>query len=326
MYNSSSWNYSKGSMSFNIFITSMVCVIFIPILIGNGLTLMAYIKFKNLRSNTTLLISSMALTDIRLGIVYVIINLYIFLLVDPPSRLVCHIIVDSQFAVALTSLLHLLALNCERYIHIAFPFFYTRCFTKNVTWILITSIYFIIVVSVIIVHFFMLPQLLLSPWCTAVPISKTKAVFIPIIWFGLPLIFIASICGAIYRIVSKHLEVISEQQRGVIESEGNRREPTKTNKKAIQTIATIIISFGFTWSPYKIALAVAPFLQEESHEHVILYVIPVTLLLQMLNSALNPLIYGLLYPRYRQSYKTIFKDNFCTKTYPSWVRENVITF
>ena len=281
----------------------MTCLVFLPLLFGNCLTVMAYIKFRDLRSNTTLLISSMAVSDLAVGVFYITTTWHVSHIAAVPSRTACKVIFLAEDAVCMTSLLHLLALNCERYIHIAYPFFYSSRFTKRVTWKIITGIYSIIAVTMAGTYLWLLEDIDITNQCTASPTNKYMAIIIPLIWFGLPLALISVICAAIYKIVNNHLRVILEQR---VVTDGNKQEPVKTNKRTIQTIAAVLLAFGLTNSPHRIALSLLPFLGVKSSQEMTLYVLPVTKLLLMVNSAVNPVIYGLLYPRYKQAYRSIF--------------------
>ena len=287
----------------------MTCLVFLPLLFGNCLTVMAYIKFRDLRSNTTLLISSMAVSDLAVGVFYITTDWYVSHIVGAPSKTVCEVIFLVEDAVCLTSLLHLVALNSEKYIQIAHPFFYSRRFTKRATWIIIIKIYLTMVMQWMITRELIDYVVYMSPECIASTTNKYIAIIIPLIWFGLPLGLISVMCAAIYKIVNKHLRVILEQ-RVVTGSDGNKQEPVKTNKRTIQTIAAVLLAFGLTNSPHRIALSIAPFVRVESNQKMILYVFPITKLLLMINSAANPVIYGLLFPRYKQAYKTILTIAF----------------
>ena len=88
----------------------------------------------------------------------------------------------------------------------------------------------------------------------------------------------------------------------VTEYDENKQGPVKTNKRTIQTIAVILLTFGLTNCPHRISVAFTPFSELESNQKMVLYVLPVTKLLLMVNSSVNPVIYGLLYPRYEQAY------------------------
>ena len=297
-------DYNNSSTQFDIFITSMTCLVFLPLLFGNCLAVLVYIKFKDLRSNTTLLISSMALSDLSVGVFYIFGTWLSSQISGAPSRTACNVIFMSKNAVCFTSLFHLLALNCERYMHIAYPFFYSRCFTKRVTWIIIIMIYLTTSIMISIMYLVLMRDMHMSIWCIAYPKNKGVALMVPVILFLLPFCLISIICAAIYTIVNKHLRVIQEQ-RVVTKSDGNKQEPVKTNKRTVQTIAVILLTFGLTNCPHRISVAFTPFLGLESNQKMEWYVLPVTKLLLMVNSSVNPVIYGLLYPRYKQAYKSI---------------------
>ena len=305
----SSVDHSYASTPFDIFITSMTCLVFFPLLFGNCLTVMAYIKFSDLRSNTTLLISSMAVSDLAVGVFYITTTWYVSHIVSAPSRTACKVIFVSEDAVCMTSLFHLVALNSEKYIQIAHPFFYSRSFTKRVSWIIIAGIYVTLAMALMIINSWFLRYIEISTECIASPNNKYTSLVIPLIWFGLPLGMISVMCAAIYRIVNRHLRVILEQ-RAVTESDRNKQEPVKTNKRTIQTIVAVLLAFGLTNCLHRVALSVIPFLEVKSNQKIILHVLPVTNILLMINSAVNPVIYGLLFPRYKQAYKNILTTKF----------------
>ena len=221
---------SYSSTPFDIFITSMTCLVFLPLLFGNCLTVMAYIKFRDLRSNTTLLISSMAVSDLAVGVFYITTTWYVSHIAGAPSRTACKIIFMSENVVNMISLLHLVALNTEKYLHIAHPFFYSKHFTKRVTWIIITAIYVALAITLVIINFWIMEYVEMSTDCIAFTNNKYIAIIIPSLRFGLPLGLISVMCAAIYKIVNKHLRVILEQR---VVSDGNKQEAVKTNKRTI---------------------------------------------------------------------------------------------
>ena len=310
--NTSSLEYTRSSSLFDIIRCSLICVLFALIVFGNGLTLMAYIRFKKLRSNTTLLISSLAMSDLRVGMFYVASIFYVCFIEELPSMTVCKIMFFSEYAVCFTNLLHLLVINCERYIHIVHPFFYIRSFTRRVTWTLIIAIHAIISLTMTLIYFFALSGVRFSHECIASPGSKKRGLLVPVVWFGIPLVIISTVCIAIHRIVNKHLRVISEQ-REFNGSGQSRSEPTETNKRSIQTMTAVLLAFVVTWCPYRITLAIVPFLSENARDQTLLYVLPITKVVMIINSVLNPVIYGVLYPRYRQAYITMLVTCYCKR-------------
>ena len=298
-------NLSKDATPFDIFITNMTCFVFLPILFGNCLTVMAYIKFRDLRSNTTLLISSMAVSDLAVGVFYITTTWYVSHIDSAPSKTVCEVIFMTENMVCMTFLLHLIALNTERYLHIAHPFFYSRRFTKSVTWIIIAGIYVALATTLMIINFWLLEFAEISTEFIVIANNKYISL-LPLLWFGLPLGLLSVMCAAIYKIVNKHLRFILEQ-RVVNQSVGSNQQPVTTNKRTIKTIAAVLLAFFLTSSPQKIALLIAPFVGVESNQKMILYVFPITKLLLLMNSAVNPVIYGLFYPRYKLAYKIILE-------------------
>ena len=185
----------------------------------------------------------------------------------------------------MTSLLHLIGINTEKYLHIAHPFFYSRRFTKRVAWIIIAGIYVALATTLMIINFRLLEFAEISTECIVIPNNKYMSL-LPLLWFGLPLRLLSVLCAAIYKIVNKHLRFILEQ-RVVNQSVGNNQQPVTTNKRTIQTIAAVLLAFCLTSSPQKIALLISPFVGVESNQKMILYVFPITKLLLLINSAVN---------------------------------------
>ena len=290
---------------FHYLLTVFMLINFIVVVIGNGLTLLAKKNIANMRCHTSTLISSLAVLDLLIGLLLVIDNLVYFNSVH--SSIMCQIMVRVEISTVFVSLMHLVALNIDRYLYIATPFFYERWITSRTIILTIISMYSIaLVVNLLILQFKF--ALNLTSNCIFIPESDIQTQLLIVITFVIPLLIIGSMCAALYSVVVKQTRAITKQNTHLANNTSNGKNKVGAamqNKKMIQTVTAILFAVLFTWGPMVITLTVFSSLGKRQQEIVILYVFPMDICVFALGSATNPFLYALLYPRYREAYKQL---------------------
>ena len=179
-------NYTNSSVQKegNGFIAIQVInvIIFMIILIGNLLNIIAYIKCKSLRTVSNSFLTSLSVSDLLSGLIQVINMIHL----DKDAVFIPDLAECVSRFVFLTSLVHLLLISVDRYIAINDPFHYTEKMTFKIAITLISLTWIImalLTLSPLIVHAMEDVQLNTIPFYTykSVILMVCYAIIIPAI-------------------------------------------------------------------------------------------------------------------------------------------------
>ncbi|XP_051780129.1 trace amine-associated receptor 1-like [Erpetoichthys calabaricus] len=285
---------------------------------GNSLVIIAIAHFKQLHTPTNYLTLSLAVADFLLGG-----------FVMPPSVIrtvekcwyfgdfFCKFHSSIDLLLCTTSILHLFFISIDRYYAICHPLTYKSKFT-----IVFTKKMIFICWSLAAIYGF---GMIFTGYnikanedifdvnnncvggCIIIQ-SEISIIFISIISFYIPGSVMVMIYLKIYLVAMKQVKSLRQT------NEAHRNEVSrKRETKAAKTLAIVVGTFLFCWSPFFLCYVIIPFIK---------FSVPL-LLLQFLfwfsytNSTFNPFIYAFFYKWFRKALKLIilgqiFKSNSCS--------------
>ncbi|KAK3734661.1 hypothetical protein QZH41_001255 [Actinostola sp. cb2023] len=182
----------------------------------------------------------------------------------------------------IASILHLMAISMERYFCVGWAIKH-----RNAP----KYIYYIMVVVIWLLSALVASIRLISPTLPQTDLT----LLIVVVFFLLPLVVIVISYAAIWKIAITRM--------------GNN--PTKRSlKREIRTASTIAFVIGFffiTWSPFFILQSVFVFCGGPCMFAGLTETLVFLKLLHYLNSAMNPVVYGVRIPEFRKTFKFILK-------------------
>ena len=273
----------------------LLCLLLYPVgllaVLANSCILIATIKSRLLLDNTGLIIGSMAVHDLLLGIFAIEFSISMWI---PVNSTYCKIQMALNVSMILTSLVHIVFLNLDRYVYIVHPFLYLRFFTRFKIIACLVSIWILPVVSSVANA--MPGHRSIS--CFYVASNAKMSLLISTTEFLIPVIFMIFLFYRLYRAVCRQAISIEEQIKSVHSSVISHVK--QSEKKAIKMIAIIMAVFLACFLPYPVVPIICISLNYDI-ESLLNYVVPWLNAFFFLSSCLNPIVYVKYNPRYRKA-------------------------
>uniref|UniRef100_A0A8C4RFQ7 G-protein coupled receptors family 1 profile domain-containing protein n=1 Tax=Erpetoichthys calabaricus TaxID=27687 RepID=A0A8C4RFQ7_ERPCA len=301
-------NYScaNKNTSAGINITLYVFFVFGVLLTtcGNLVVIISISHFKQLHTQTNLLVLSLAVTDFLLGLFVMPISM--IKTVDKCWSFSSALCITHKFldlVLSTGSVIHLLFIAVDRYYAVSYPLLYSFKITFSVAlmFVIVSWLWPIFYISISLFYFKgnHLLQQIDTYSCEEQCISIAEAsplLFDLLISFFLPFSIMSFLYTKICFVARRHAKAIkcaSKQNK-------ERLAQIKENK-ASKTLGIVITVFVLCWLPYSVYCILNILLTMDNSE--------VTLTafewLAYFNSGINPIIYGLFYPWFRKTFKII---------------------
>jgi hypothetical protein len=330
IHNSSNSPNSTGSpgdlleqkKGFNI--TLMVIQIFVIIvaLLGNILVCSAILIHERLRTTVTnYFIFSLALSDIITASIVMPMDVDQILkdYVWTYGEVMCNIFTVTYLIAAPLSMLNLLAVSIDRYNAITNPLHYSNIMTPKVVVASIFSLwtYAVLFTVIAIAGWPLYPSSVLNNSCHF-NIKPAYSVVSSVINFVLPTIVMCILYFKIYKVAHAHARRIGRHENAshsamVYNSTTgttHRRRSMSKNIKAAKTIAILVSAFLVCWMPYTLISCASILCGRSCHDNTPSEILPLTLLLAYINSALNPFLYAFHNKDFRESFRRLLKLQF----------------
>ena len=261
----------EESSPFETFINSVLNALLIPICItGNVLVLAAVWRNPSLRTPSTILLCSLAVSDLFVGFFVLPVNIAIFRVILSGSSSYSRLL-QASFALTIqlcgVSLETMTAISVDRYLALRYHMRYPNMMTsRRATCVAATF------------------------WCKNVILSlisiwKKNTIFLVAVVFIALCLFISSITySAIYRIVRHHQHQIHAQQQAVQSMNAEQNRKLQAKKRALNTFIYYIcmVLCYFPW-----AVSTLIMVTYEPHMNISLYFATTV----FMNSAINPFLY-----------------------------------
>ena len=246
---------------------------------GSLLTIILFVREKKLRKKSLFLVMNMALADVMLGAVCL--PLFVYLLLGPyyhlwaASKSTFHFylfhFIDVTFSQS--SLLSAVFISCERFYAVYWPLKHKTLSTRAYGFVVFMVWSLAIVVSIIVV--------------LSLYLGSHKAAVLSWMSFPLSFLFIVCVCNiSIWRKVRKRNKTLLQQNRAASQ-----------NQRLTKTLLFVSAISVLFWLPLVI-INYLTFLWRVDIPNVFVDIINI---LNFSNSILNPFIYALRIPQFRQT-------------------------
>ena len=284
-----------------------VCTVF-----TNGLVIELMVKYQWLRNHTNYMILSMCVMGIIDGFVFLPIKAT-QVIAQVSSQAVCEILSISDFVIVMMTVLHLLAINIQRYHAVKNPL---NCHRLSIPWITVVNICLVwgisIACGILLEHLFG-NYATAGRYCIAIPSSETADVVLTVLCFWLPF----TIACTAYI----HIYVIVQRQKRFMEA--NSRQQYRPQDGVNRVIFLVLGSTFLAFAPFSTFVVLLHHLDESAQKTGIIYVLPPCGLLLHLGTALNPLVYALCSLNFRKAVQMMLCGRTASETRRS--QSNAIT-
>ena len=259
--------------------TTFIIIIMIQSFLGNMLVLLAFKRFRYIRTVTNFFVASLAVTDLLVAVLAM--PFWVFhLTIGSVANIIVRIWTVTDILVSVSSIWHLSFVSIDRFLCISTPFQYPLLMTSRRAVVIICGIW---IYSVIVA----VSSQVLWAW-HAFPL------FVSIMNFILPSVIIMIMYFNIFRIARCQAKQIEMTINGK-----TRRFSLSTELKAAKVLGVVIGAFLACWSLF-FALNLKYYFCRCATS---LLVVSMAKWLHYGNSMVNPMLYGLL----NKDFKTAFK-------------------
>lgn len=277
-------------------ITGMQALLVISILFGNSLTIAVFARFQYLRTITNKFVVSLAISDIMVGIAISLNVVNNVLIALWTHKFACIGLIFISLTAIMLSIFSLVAISVDRYIAIVYPLHYSNLMTPKRSNAII---------AVVWIWCFLAPGPIIfwNNWenrtitdqCIFTDVAYSDYIFA----FALGPFFVLSVglitlYAVIFKEVRRHKIQIQTQMYQVAGTSSIMKE-----WKTTITMAIVIALFLVCWMPYNITTFVI-IIDSNMYNGT---VFSVTYIMAILNSILNPIIYGWKNKKFRRAFR-----------------------
>ena len=267
--------------------------------LGNAVTLVAILRSPHLRTFTNALIISLAAADMLVGmnglIGFMLTEVVFLHKYNKAEKIIFEFIVPAiaDFPM-MVSILHLVALSVERSIAIFMPLRHR----------IIVGEKFMKIAIIIVWSFGFCLSLVFIPTRRMINTEGSEGSYPYALYATVSTSFICLIIMlSLFVMGIKTILVVREKQR-TVPGQNNPRGAITGNNKATKRIALLLMAYIFTCGPHSLAMFV--YMYSSKYKYFISNVMPFLIILVLLNSCLNVVIYSTSSTKYRKAYKSLF--------------------
>ena len=310
--------YKDPSIRWTFIILLSIFILFT--LIGNTLVCLALAADKSLRTAANIFLVNMSLSDIFVTVTITSTD-YAYLVHFPTWRLgaLGNWVYNIGFvALLIIPFLSLIAVTCDRYVSIIYPFRYIKFVTKKRAFycVMFMWTYACIIVALTSALVFSKNTSEVE-WEFMLPMNGYYLVLL-LIHTLLPLVAIVALYFKIYTVARRHRRQINALENRFGERGVNVRF-MKAELKATRTVLIVVIVLALSWLPFIVNEALA-LLFPNGIDCGTMERSAITNSLTYFNGAINPLIYSLRHRRFLVAFKKIL---CCKRTTPRNITANI---
>ena len=277
---------------------------------GNALTIVAFCRRPSIRTRANYFIVQMAVTDLLLGIFMIqhLLNIIFPELLSNKTN--CIITLCNSFLTCCASLSAIVAMNIDRFRSIMWPYSYDSELTLKHY---VTGALQIWVPSLILGVVVPLAAKSNSPTIMCVYVHAIRREYYMYLLFPhlyLVLIAVLILNIPMFYMANKQITMISRQQQIVRSNEPNpEQNHFKKKLHLLKTVFIIYLTFYGCWLPYTVAISFEAY---DDHiystlNHPVYFIARFFAYPVIMNSGLNPIIYAVRLPVFRQEFVNLLK-------------------
>ena len=321
-------NHSRDGQDMILTVDIVLCflesILALPIVIGNTLTIVAIRRTPRLQTNTNQFVVSLSVADLTLGIGMPFHAAWYVVNALRSSKYVCLIRLFLAFTSAAASILNLLLISIDRYVAVLHPLHYPTLVTpvRVKALIAISWVYALLLGGAV----FLTEEWHLETGCAIIySVSRVYLLTACSIQFSVILGVMFVLYGRILLVAYNHAKKIHAMEQHstpgtlhcadteVPTGEGNKGRPTGgaippppkrtislRELKSTKTLVLVLGGFTLCWAPFFYTCLAAVF-----HVDIPYLAAQLSLLLGILNSTANPLIYAWRSQEFRKAFKKI---------------------
>jgi len=280
---------------------------------GNSLICAAVYRFRALRTPSNFILSSLAILDLVMGVVFV--KRIVLLALGRHYRLACHATSELAFATTCLILLHLCLISVERLLAIKYPLRYPSIITKSRAIILLILTWFVGIFGTLVVphiqgieldgfgeiredfHVGSDPNHDVD--ARQFNLKKPYPIFLISLYFYLPFAIIVFSYGYIFK--------VSLEQRKRVRREANSFKRISTRRrrnielKAVRTLGLVVGVFTLCFVPLFSGLVFQQFINNTQVKDIL----RIFSLIASSSSCINPIVYTWGNLEFRKAFKII---------------------
>jgi hypothetical protein len=311
---SANWIKPNAVWKQSYFIIMMVkIVIFLFMLFGNTLTLVAIAKFESLRTETNCFLASLAVADTLSGIMGIISGLYFFFIQMYQIRCIPKItmVVTNMLTVTfLTSFYHMFLVTLDRFIAINWPLHYHSWITRKVTYYLIASAW---IVAFLVSHGSMY-------WYIGHNICgvNPQAYLYSSLKITISYMLVTLVIGIMYI----QIWFIIRKQRRVMDIQINIPQPqpappgdtagsavaTKKEKKSTLSVFVVVVAFVLLWLPgvsHSVLASIGAYNPSYVSRDTLITLYGLSYTLASVNATVNVVIYAVTNKKFKIAFQKL---------------------
>ena len=290
-----------------LYLRLMVCVIImIATVFGNVLVCFAVLLYRNLRTQTNMMLFSLAVSDLLMVIsmafnsTMILHNKWIF------SSTMCTVVSSLALTLCFISILHLCLLSIDRYLLIKKPFKHRNLMSKRIMIILMVLIWLVpsVVVNLPYADFEFRSSVFGCLKNTSQHDNPSSTFLLVVIFVILPFLLLFYVYVCLFKVVRQHARRIVDLQPDQNDN-GAKTRPLlrlEIQVKFIKTFAFVIGAFLLCYTPF---FVLGSYASSKGTGTISNDLISLVTWLAFCNSFCNPVMYGLRYKQFRKAFRKI---------------------
>lgn len=269
------------------------------ILFGNILTIVAVVRFYHLQTITNKFVVNLAASDIMVGVVLLYHSMLYIIPVLIKQKLSCLFFTVATSIPLMTSVINMAMISVDRYVAIVHPLRYPSIMTSRRTTIaiLLPWIYNTLFACTI---FFLNTWSSKTPACRLIDLATDNYLYaLVIMQFFVPVMVIFTS----YVLILKEVHKVNKRQVHLRLPPGVSTHSMGKITKATKTLFIVIGLFLVCWTPYFLYIFII--CSTKRPNNVTIY--NIFIFLGLINSCLNPIVYGWKNKDFRKAFKTLLR-------------------
>ncbi|XP_076360936.1 melatonin receptor type 1B-B-like [Tachypleus tridentatus] len=288
---------------FVVALMSFVLVVFIVLsVVGNLMVIVTVVRHKEMRTRTNMFLVNLAVADLLTAVVDMPISLVTMIHGDwVLGDFFCKMNGFTMALLLICSIHTLMYISIHKYISITRPFSQMMTHQKILLMIATTWVWAAVCATFPLLGWNKITYKKGSSQCgPGLPKSWKECSHSILITFSnyiIPLVVMFFCYSRIFREIHSHIQRMRETSNITVE------DTVFQQKRVSVTLILVLSCFLVCWTPYVLYSTTIAFIQDQSK--IPLVINPIAYWCGYMNSACNPIIYGLKTPSFRQGYKEI---------------------